>query len=299
VTQAFALPHGSGTSRDIPSVARSSSQVVEESADPALPSSPKPKRRDREDTIKRERQAVVIVDRNLLFRAGLVHALSRDSFQVFAERSSIDEVPFGDLAAGHPILLLMGLDTARIGALQVALLNLRRLYDDLHIVIFYDHDPLYPLPPEISDIGRLADALLPKDEIDSDALTKAVDLVLLGAWVVSKELLRLMASTNGHGTLESALVTAEPEADALPEPLNISPRSLQVHNIDALTERERLTDRERLVLSHLMKGASNKAIAREVGITESTVKIHVRNVMLKIDAKNRTQAAMWGYKYLV
>jgi DNA-binding NarL/FixJ family response regulator len=176
-----------------------------------------PKRREREESIKRERQAVVIVDRNLLFRAGLVHALTRDSFQVFSERSSIDEVPFGDLAAGQPILLLIGLDTARIGAMQGALLNLRRLYDDLHIVIFYDHDPMYPLPPEISEIGKLADALLPKDEIDSDALTKAVDLVLLGAWVVSKELLRLMASTNGHAALESALVTSEPEVDALPE----------------------------------------------------------------------------------
>jgi two-component system nitrate/nitrite response regulator NarL len=297
VTQAFALPHGSGPSRDIPGVARSSCPPDPDCAEPSpLPSSPMPKRREREESIKRERQAVVIVDRNLLFRAGLVHALTRDSFQVFSERSSIDEVPFGDLAAGQPILLLIGLDTARIGAMQGALLNLRRLYDDLHIVIFYDHDPMYPLPPEISEIGKLADALLPKDEIDSDALTKAVDLVLLGAWVVSKELLRLMASTNGHAALESALVTSEPEVDALPEPLNISPRA---SHVDALSERERLTDRERLVLSHLMKGASNKAIAREVGITDSTVKIHVRNVMLKIDAKNRTQAAMWGYKYLV
>jgi two-component system nitrate/nitrite response regulator NarL len=294
VTQAVALSNGSGLSRDIPGIARGNFPIDQEGVDPAaLLSPPKPKRREREEGIKRERQAVVIVDRNLLFRAGLIHALSKNRFQILAECSSIEEVPSGDLTAEHPMLLLLGLDTARMGATQMALLNFRRLYDHLHIVIFYDHDRMHPLPPEMADIGKLADALLPKDEIDSESVTKAVDLVMLGAWVISRELFRQMAGPNGHSSLESPLVTREPEVAAVPEPSNLSARSSHEHNIDSLTERERL------ILSHLMKGASNKAIARSVGITESTVKIHVRNVMLKIDAKNRTQAAMWGYKYLV
>ena len=57
-----------------------------------------------------------------------------------------------------------------------------------------------------------------------------------------------------------------------------------------------LSDRERTILTHLMEGASNKHIARELNIAEATVKVHVKNLLGKIRVKNRTQAAMWGMK---
>jgi DNA-binding NarL/FixJ family response regulator len=52
-----------------------------------------------------------------------------------------------------------------------------------------------------------------------------------------------------------------------------------------------LTDRQLLVLEALHKGKSNKAIAFELNIHESTVKVHVRNIMKKLGARNRTQVA--------
>jgi DNA-binding NarL/FixJ family response regulator len=44
------------------------------------------------------------------------------------------------------------------------------------------------------------------------------------------------------------------------------------------------------VLSHLRQGKANKIIAYELGMTESTVKVHIRNIMRKMGATNRTQA---------
>jgi len=54
----------------------------------------------------------------------------------------------------------------------------------------------------------------------------------------------------------------------------------------------RLTERERQVLEGLCRGLSNKEIARELDLQEVTVKLHVRTLCRKIDAKNRTHAAM-------
>lgn len=53
-----------------------------------------------------------------------------------------------------------------------------------------------------------------------------------------------------------------------------------------------LTPREKEVLSYLAKGDSNKEIANSLGLQVVTVKLHVRGICRKLDANNRTQAAL-------
>jgi DNA-binding NarL/FixJ family response regulator len=55
---------------------------------------------------------------------------------------------------------------------------------------------------------------------------------------------------------------------------------------------ETLTPRQAEVLDRLRSGKSNKVIARELQMQESTVKVHVRQIMRKLGATNRTQAAL-------
>ncbi len=55
-----------------------------------------------------------------------------------------------------------------------------------------------------------------------------------------------------------------------------------------------LTRRETDILECLTSGASNKQIARDLGITEATVKIHMKSLIRKIGVSNRTQAALWA-----
>ena len=61
------------------------------------------------------------------------------------------------------------------------------------------------------------------------------------------------------------------------------------------------SQRERQILCQLARGCSNKEIARLFSITESTVKVHLKALLRKIGARNRTQAAIWavGREYLV
>jgi RNA polymerase sigma factor (sigma-70 family) len=61
---------------------------------------------------------------------------------------------------------------------------------------------------------------------------------------------------------------------------------------------DRFTPRERQVLKVLQEGEPNKAIAKRLNVQESTVKVHVRRIMRKLNAKNRTQAAILSSRAL-
>jgi len=63
-----------------------------------------------------------------------------------------------------------------------------------------------------------------------------------------------------------------------PQLLSIAPRS------------QHLTDRQMEVLQHLSNGMTNKMIARELNLSESTVKAHIRKVFSVLQAKNRSHA---------
>jgi two-component system nitrate/nitrite response regulator NarL len=60
----------------------------------------------------------------------------------------------------------------------------------------------------------------------------------------------------------------------------------------------KLSPRERMILQSLMGGEANKVIARKLDITEATIKVHVKSILRKIGAANRTQAAMWASENL-
>jgi DNA-binding NarL/FixJ family response regulator len=80
-----------------------------------------------------------------------------------------------------------------------------------------------------------------------------------------------------------------PDSLLAPEPINlIPPPTLSRLNI--------LTGRELSVVRAIQQGKSNKVIAYELNMCLSTVKVHVRNIMRKLNAKNRTDVAMLAMK---
>src|SRR5690606_11750923 len=62
----------------------------------------------------------------------------------------------------------------------------------------------------------------------------------------------------------------------------------------ANAESTRLTTREREIVQCLAHGASNKVIARQLDIAESTVKIHVQNILKKLNLTSRVQVAVYA-----
>lgn len=58
----------------------------------------------------------------------------------------------------------------------------------------------------------------------------------------------------------------------------------------------RRTPREQQVLNRMREGLSNRRVGRSLGISERTVKVHVRSIFLKLGAASRTEAVVQGIR---
>jgi two-component system, NarL family, nitrate/nitrite response regulator NarL len=113
-----------------------------------------------------------------------------------------------------------------------------------------------------------------------EVLITSLELVMLGESVLVGPVAR--------SVLDSMVLSPEPEpASKVPnEPNAPDPRV------------QRLSAREAEILSSLMEGAPNKIIARKLHVAEATVKVHIKAILRKVGAANRTQAAMWAIDHL-
>jgi two-component system nitrate/nitrite response regulator NarL len=115
-----------------------------------------------------------------------------------------------------------------------------------------------------------------------DAFIKALELVMLGETILPPELLSYVRDTQEG---EAPPTASEHAAEA-----TIQPKASQ-------GEWPQLSSRESCILSCIVEGASNKVIARKIDIAEATVKVHVKAILRKIRARNRTQAAIWAMSH--
>jgi two-component system, NarL family, nitrate/nitrite response regulator NarL len=222
----------------------------------------------------------VVVCESPLFRAGLFHSLTGSRYRVKAEGSKLSDLS-ESMFSDRRCMALISLDGEAANILsQVQSLTAR--YNSLHVIALTERF----CPEELLEaIGAGADGYLLRNEISAAALVQSLDVVLLGGVVIPKSLAQTMR--------------IQPPLDAVPalqNPEGGSERGQQQPAIDLAQTGDvmRLSERERTILMHLMEGASNKHIARELNIAEATVKVHVKNLLGKIRVKNRTQAAMWG-----
>ncbi|WP_247709576.1 two-component system response regulator NarL [Morganella morganii] len=114
----------------------------------------------------------------------------------------------------------------------------------------------------ITALRRGADGYLLKD-MEPEELLVALCQAAAGKMVVSPALTEVLA-----GALREVRSDDEPDINSL-------------------------TPRERDILKLIAQGQPNKMIARKLDITESTVKVHVKNLMKKMKVKSRVEAAVW------
>lgn len=155
--------------------------------------------------------------------------------------------------------------------------------------------------PEIGSILRALDHRLADAPLvfisDRDDGAEAIEAFRVGASgflptsmdpIVALEALTFIL--HGGTFFPPAALLAIPQGgdnEAQVQPLRRTARSLRTEGND-----NGLTSRQRDVASLLSQGLGNKLIARQLSMTEATVKVHVRQIMRKLGAANRTQAAL-------
>jgi two-component system nitrate/nitrite response regulator NarL len=203
---------------------------------------------------------VVLVGTNKLFRQGLRRLLDPEQFVVAAEArdlAAVDELIDEGLI---PDLVVADLHSCYDSDLE-RLRRLRAEHASLRIVVLVNELCL-------ADMARLLDAGADGylvNELSAEALSLSLLLVMNGEKVLPSTLAGVLADDRGKAD-NGALVRAQ----------------------------RNLTEREKQILKCLLNGYSNKHIARALTISEGTVKVHLKSLMKKIAAANRTQAALWA-----
>ena len=206
---------------------------------------------------------VIIIDDHALFRDGLKGLLEQRNIEVAGVAANGNE---GIKLANsiQPDIILLDLRMPNMGGLEV-LPILRKELPNIPVVMLTTSNDESDL---IKALRSGAQGYLLKD-MDSDELVGALRDIENGKNVVAADLTDALAR----------MVQGESSCDDEGNPFS------------------ELTPRETEILCLLAEGQSNKLIARNLGISDGTVKLHVKAILRKLDIHSRVEAAVMAVEH--
>jgi two-component system nitrate/nitrite response regulator NarL len=212
--------------------------------------------------VKERPVRILVVDDHTLFRRGLTALLARDpQLQVVGDAADAGEA-LRRAEELQPDLVLLDNHLPGVNGVDV-LPALRDKVPEVRVLMLTVSEDERDLA---SALRGGANGYLLKT-IEGDALVAAILRAMRGESVVAEE-------------MTGKLVAAYRDAAAGPAPAPPPSKVAQ------------LSPREQEILRGIARGASNKEIGRNLGIAETTVKIHVQHVLRKLDVSSRVQAAV-------
>jgi two-component system nitrate/nitrite response regulator NarL len=203
---------------------------------------------------------ILLVDDHTLFRSGIKLLLQRNpDFEIVGEASDgLDGVKRAKQL--RPDVVLMDLNMAGLSGLEAMQLI-------------------------VEDMPEVAVLMLTVSE-DAEDLSTALKNGARGYLLKNIEAEYLTQSIKRAAAGEAVI------ADAMTAKLVMQFRSGM--NAPVVAEKEKLTPRERETMVCVARGESNKEIARNLSVAESTVKIHVQNILKKLNLSSRVQIAVYA-----
>ena len=213
----------------------------------------------------------IVVDDHPLFRRGVVELLNESAdFEVIKSfGSAVDFINCTPLI--HPDLLLLDLQMPDMSGIE-ALKQLRNELVSTKIVMLTVSTDTQSLMDAIS-IG--ADGYLLKDT-DPEQILRQLKSVMEG---------KIAITESGVTLLAQGIRSQGQTPQSTPEP------AFQEDMLNDMTEREKQT------LELISQGLSNKLIGRQLGISDGTVKVYVKNLLRKLGLHSRLELAAWNHKH--
>ena len=201
---------------------------------------------------------VILIDDHTLFREGLQRLLMRHEIDVVSSVSNGEE-GLKAIEAHDPDIVLLDLRMPNISGIEV-LKNIKKIKKAMPVVMLTTSDDEKDL---IEALRNGAGGYLLKD-MEPDDLVVALKDVLKGETIVAPNLVQILAKFHQGDDTE----------------INIS-------NLIST-----LTPRENELLELLADGQRNKLIAKNLGISDGTVKLHVKSILRKLEIHSRVEAAV-------
>ena len=201
---------------------------------------------------------VIIIDDHTLFREGLQRLLTRHEIDVITSVSNGAD-GLKAITDNEEDIILLDLRMPDVSGIEV-LKNIREIKKSLPVVMLTTSDDEKDL---IEALRNGASGYLLKD-MEPDDLVVALKDVLKGETIVAPNLVQILAKFHQGDDSE----------------INIS-------NLIST-----LTPRESEILELLAEGQSNKLIAKNLGISDGTVKLHVKSILRKLEIHSRVEAAV-------
>lgn len=164
---------------------------------------------------------------------------------------------------------------------EEALRQARRLKPDVVLM-----DLVMPVMDGVKATGEIRREL-PDTEVV--ALTSVLEDASVTGAVKAGAIGYLLKNTGGDELRQAIKAAAAGQVQLAPEAAARLMREVRIPETP-----ETLTERETEVLKLLARGQANKQIARNLYIGEKTVKTHVRNILMKLNVRSRTQAALYA-----
>jgi DNA-binding NarL/FixJ family response regulator len=206
-----------------------------------------------------ERTKILLVDDKEIFREGLARVLEEQGQIEVVSQCSNGRQAIEQANSTEPDVILMDTKISECGSIE-ATQRINESCPKAKVVMLTDSRNEEDL---FSAIGSGATGYLAKD-IKVVDLVKSIDLITKGDVVISPP---VSAGLAGKVNLATAM---EPKTS------------------------DSLSEREKEILKLLSKGARNKEIARDLFISQNTVKVHLKNINEKLQVRNRQQAAAYA-----
>jgi DNA-binding NarL/FixJ family response regulator len=214
-----------------------------------------------------EKVKILIADSHYMFIRGIESILADDETLEIVGKAQNGQDTFELVKQHKPDVVLMDVNLPIIDGLEI----LRRISEKM---------------PDIKVL------LLTSDEIEEqlfEALRLGAKGYLLKNLLPNELLTFIHMVQRGESIISGPIVKKIIEFVTLHQPSELtSARSMKKTDI--------LTKREKEILMYVIKGFTNREIARSLYISENTVKNHLRNIMEKLQMNNRVQAATYALK---
>jgi len=242
-----------------------------------------------------------------LFRDGLRQILGSTPFRPIHLAAEFDQAAISDLTSAEISLWLLGIDRCSESTFDLVR-RVCKTTPSLRTIILAQVHTAEDVWPAIEAGAR---GFLYQN-ISSERLVKSLELIALGEILVPTDFLYAVGDRLST-TMRSPSPSPAPSLSLSLSPSEQSEETVASHfktgqlaNWNALSSEDNsstalikgLSRRETSILRLLMQGTSNKVIARQLIITEATVKVHIKAILRKLRLHNRTQAAMWASNHL-